>query len=57
VFIRGNETATDFEPRPPGPNLKHLDRIENATQTQDEYLLVLLAWRGDLDFDNYSMDT
>lgn len=45
-----------FEARPPGSSFEHLDRIDHATQTQDEDLLALWAWRGDLSFDNYSMD-
>ncbi|MBT3438078.1 MAG: hypothetical protein HOH02_03140 [Oceanospirillaceae bacterium] len=45
-----------FEARPPGASFEHLDRIDHATQTKDEGLLALWAWRGDLSFDNYSMD-
>jgi hypothetical protein len=46
----------NFEGRPPGASFEHLDRIDHATRTQDEDLLALWAWRGDLDFSNYSMD-
>ncbi|HIG36634.1 MAG TPA: hypothetical protein EYQ12_03375 [Oceanospirillaceae bacterium] len=45
-----------FEARPPGASFEHLDRIDHATQTEGEDLLALWAWRGDLSFDNYSMD-
>jgi len=46
-----------LEIRPPGASFEHLDRIDHATQTTDEDLLALWAWRGDLSFDNYSMDS
>jgi hypothetical protein len=46
----------DFEARLPGESFEHLDRIDHSTKTQDEDLLALWAWRGDLDFGNYSMD-
>ena len=47
----------NFKPRPPGSSFEHLDRIDHATLTRDEDLLALWAWRGDLSFDNYTMDT
>ena len=47
----------NFKARPPGSSFEHLDRIDHATLTRDEDLLALWAWRGDLSFDNYSMDT
>tara|TARA_B110000503_G_scaffold124332_1_gene190773 strand:+ start:3119 stop:3712 length:594 start_codon:yes stop_codon:yes gene_type:complete len=46
-----------FQPQAPGSSFEHLDRIDHATHTQDEDLLALWAWRGDLSFDNYTMDT
>jgi len=45
-----------FAAQPPGASFEHLDRIDHATQTKDQDLLALWAWRGDLSFDNYSMD-
>ena len=47
----------NFKARPPGSSFEHLDRIDHAALTRDEDLLALWAWRGDLSFDNYSMDT
>jgi hypothetical protein len=47
----------DFEAQPPGASFEHLDRIVHSTKTQDEDLLALWAWRGDLAFGNYSMDS
>jgi hypothetical protein len=47
----------DFEAQPPGASFEHLDRIDHCTKTQDEDLLALWAWRGDLEFGNYSMDS
>ena len=46
----------NFKARPPGSSFEHLDRIDHATLTRDEDLLALWAWRGDLSFDNYTMD-
>ncbi|MFT5218310.1 MAG: hypothetical protein ACI9LO_003315 [Planctomycetota bacterium] len=46
----------DFEVRLPGASFEHLDRIDHAVRTEDEDLLAIWAWRGDLDFGNYSMD-
>ena len=46
-----------FKARLPGTSFEHLNRIDHAALTRDEDLLALWAWRGDLSFDNYTMDS
>ena len=47
----------DFSAQKPGSSFEHLDRVDHAVQTKGEDLLAIWAWRGDLSFDNYTMDT
>jgi hypothetical protein len=47
----------DFILRKSGSSFEHLDGIDHATQTLDQDLLAFWAWRGDLSFNSYSMDT
>ncbi|MDB9753834.1 dimethylsulfonioproprionate lyase family protein [Oceanospirillaceae bacterium] len=53
LWQRGDQ---DFKPQTPGASFEHLDRIDHALKTKDEDLLAIWAWRGDLSFDNYTMD-
>jgi len=42
-----------YQPYPPGTLIHHEPRQRHATRTEDEPLLVIWAWDGDIGFDSY----
>ena len=47
----------DFILRESGSSFEHLKGIDHATQTLEHDMLAFWAWRGDLSFDSYTMDS
>jgi len=47
----------DFILRESGSSFEHLNGIDHATQTLEHDMLAFWAWRGDLSFDSYTMDS
>ena len=47
----------DFILRESGNSFEHLNGIDHATQTLEHVTLAFWAWRGDLSFDSYTMDS
>ena len=46
----------DWVPRPPDSFVLHQSNEDHATKTEDQPLLALWSWSGDISFDTYSMD-
>ncbi|MGB1156980.1 MAG: dimethylsulfonioproprionate lyase family protein [Alphaproteobacteria bacterium] len=48
--------SDDWVARPPGSFVLHQAWEDHATRTEDEPLLALWSWRGNISFESYTMD-